>query len=193
LVGDRVKRLLVVAVVAVVAVIALGSTGADAASSGAATRGEARAAFQAWFTGGSAIRAHNALAQGVPAGRGDARIYAGAEEDLEYCQHGWHVIMAGVFDDPAFFAGGNKGLFDYLASVDIQFELDGVSLETERTAIKRLTHPNPAFVDEAFAVNFGAFLSPGSLSVGPHTIHTTAIDPLYGDFEFDTPFTVVSC
>jgi hypothetical protein len=77
--------------------------------------------------------------------------------------------------------------------VDVQFELDGVSLEVERTAISRLTHPNPAFIEEAFAVNFGAFMAPGSLSVGPHTIHTTIIDPLYGDFEFDTPFTVVSC
>ena len=102
------------------------------------------------------------------------------------------MIRLGIFDDPAFY-GGNSGLFDYLAAVDIRFVLDGVSLATERTAIKRLAQIPREFLADAFGVAFGAFLPPGALSLGQHTIHTTIIDPLYGDFEFDTPFTVVSC
>ena len=188
--GDGIRRLLVTAVAAVI-LVAVGSTNTYAASPGAPTRGDAQGVFQAFFTGGTAIRAHNQLAEGVPGQRFDARIYPG-EDDLEYCEQGWHVILLGVFDDPAFF-GGNKGLFDYLSSVDVRFVLDGVPLVMERTAIKRLTHPDPAFLNRGFAVGFGAFLPPGALSVGTHEVQTIYLDPVYGDFVFTTPFTVVSC
>ena len=78
------------------------------------------------------------------------------------------MVSLGVFDDPAFF-GGNEGLFDYLSAVDVQFVLDGVPLPTERTAIKRVAHTDPAFLEEAFGVGFGAFLPPGTLYVGTHS------------------------
>ena len=186
-----IRRLLVVTLAGAVALCALGSARSYAASPGAPTRGDARGVFQAFFTGGSAIRAHNHLAEGVPGKLYDARIYPGLD-DLEYCDRGWHVILLGYFDDPAFF-GGNRGLFDFLSATDLRFVLDGVPLETERTAIKRLTHPDPAFLDRGFAVGFGAFLAPGALSVGAHQVQTIGHDPLFGDFDFTTPFTVVSC
>jgi hypothetical protein len=163
-----------------------------AAPPGAPTRGAAEGVFQAFETGGSAIRTSGQLAQGVPGVIDVARIYPGVD-DAEYCQDGWHVILVAFFDDPAFFAGGNQALFDHLDTVDIWFVLDGVRLETERTAIKRLARPNPAFVEDAFAVNFGAFLPPGSLSVGAHQVQTFIVDPLYGDGDFTTTFTVVDC
>ena len=192
----RIRRLLVPALVCAVAVVALGSSITSAAAPGGPTRGEAQGVFQAFFTGGSAIRAHNPSAEGVPGVPGEttpdgARIYPGLE-GLEYCAPGWHVILLGLFDDPALF-GGNKELFDYLSSVDLRFVLDGVPLETKRTAIKRIAHPDPAFIDEAFVVGFGAFLPPGTLSVGTHQVQTIIHDPVFGDFDFTTGFTVVPC
>ena len=77
--------------------------------------------------------------------------------------------------------------------MDTQFVLDGVPLETKRTAIKRIAHPDPAFIEEAFAVNFGAFLPPGTLSVGSHQVQTFIQDPVFGDFDFTIGFTVVPC
>ena len=193
----RSRRLLVAAVAGAVAVAALGSTIAYAASPGAPTRGDAEGIFQAFFTGGSAIRTYNHLAGGVPGVPGEttpdgARIYP-LLDDLVYCDQGWHVVLLGVFDDPAFYLSGNKELFDYLSAGDIRFVLDGVPLETERTAIKRLAHTDPAFIEEGFALAFGAFLPPGALSVGDHELRTIIITPEGFVEEFATPFTVVSC
>ena len=194
-VGDGIRRFVVTAVAAVI-LVAVGSTSSYAASPGAPTRGDAQGIFQAFFSGGSAIRAHNHLAEGVPGVPGEttpdgARIYP-LLDDLEYCEQGWHVILLGAFGDPAFF-GGNKELFDWLSAIDIRFVLDGVPLQTERTAIKRIAHTDPAFVEEAFVVGFGAFLPPGTLSVGTHELRTFIHDPVFGDEDFATPFTVVSC
>jgi hypothetical protein len=190
-------RRLLVAVVAAAVLVGFGSPGSYAASPGGPTRGDAQGIFQAFFTGGSAIRAHNHQASGVPGVPGEttpdgARIYP-LLDDLQYCDDGWHVVLLGYFDDPAFYAGGNKELFDFLSAVDIRFALDGVPLTTERTAIKRLAHTDPAFVEEAFVVGFGAFLPPGSLSLGPHELLTTQHVPEFGDEEFVTPFTVIPC
>ena len=94
-----------------------------------------------------------------------ARIYPG-QDGLEYCEHGWHVVLLGIFDDPAFF-GGNEELFDFLAAVDIRFVLDGVPLDAERTSIRRFSNPPAEFSEQAFAVGFGAFLPPGALGGQP--------------------------
>jgi hypothetical protein len=194
-------RLLVVAVAAGVVLVAFGSTGSFAASPGAPTRGDAQGIFQAFLTGGFAIRAHDHLAEGVPAVPVDttpdgARIYP-LLDDLEYCEAGWHVVLLSFYDDPAIYPGGKKELFDLLSAVDIRFALDGVPLPTERTAIKRVAQvpafEEHAFLEEAFAVNFGAFLPPGALSVGMHELRTFVHDPVFGDMDFVTPFTVVSC
>jgi hypothetical protein len=194
---DGIRRLLVAVVASTVAVVALGSTIAYAASPGGPTRGDAQGVFQAFLTGGSAIRAHNQLAEGVPGVPGGttpdgARIYP-VIDGLEYCAQGWHVILLAYFDDPAFYPGGKKELFDLLSAVDIQFVLDGVPLEMDRTATKRIAHPDPAIIEDAFAVSFGAFLAPGALSVGTHHLQTFVRDPVFGDFDFPTAFTVISC
>ena len=176
-------RTLLAVAAAVAGLVLLGSTLAYAAPPAGPTRGEANAAFQSFFTGGIAIRTHNFEANGAPGGPviptpDSARIYPG-EPDLEYCAQGWHVIILGVFDDE---------LRQALSTVDIQFALDGVPLQTERTAIKKLQLP-----DFSWAVTFGAFLAPGSLSLGSHEIKTSIHDPLLGDDEFRTPFSVIAC
>lgn len=122
------------------------------------TRGEANAAFQSNFTGGFAIRTHNLKANGAPGGPAiptpdSARIYRG-EPDLEYCAQGWHVITLGVFNE----------LRQSLSAEDLQFALDGVPLQTERTAIKKLQHPDPNFSENPlWAVTFGA-VSPAGVA-----------------------------
>jgi hypothetical protein len=191
-------RTLLAVAAAVAGLVLLGSTLAYAAPPAGPTRGEANAAFQANFTGGFAIRTHNFEANGAPGGPAiptpdSARIYPG-EHDLEYCPQGWHVITLGVFADPAFYPGGNKEARQVLSTVDIHFALDGVSLQTERTAIKKLQHPFPDFSENPlWAVTFGAFLAPGSLSLGDHEIKTSIQAPVLGDEEFTTPFSVITC
>jgi hypothetical protein len=191
-------RRLLVAVVAAAVLLGFGRPGdAYAATPGAPTRGDAQGIFQAFFTGGSAIRAHNHDASGVPGVPAEttpngARIYP-LLDDLQYCDQGWHVVLLGFFDDPAFYAGGNKELFAFLSGVDVRFTLDGVPLPTERTAIKRVAHTDPAFIEEAFVVGFGAFLPPGSLSLGTHELSTFSHVPTFPDEELVTPFTVVAC
>jgi hypothetical protein len=193
---DGLRRLLLRALLGAALVIAVGSTAASGASPGAPTRGDARAAFQAFFTGGSAIRAHNPLADGAPGRPVDpppdsARIYPFAD-GAEYCE-GWHVVMLAGFGDPAAFPGGNKELFEFLSDVDIQFVLDGLPLDAERTSIKRFPHPEPDFSESPLmAVTFGAFTAPGELSLGTHELRTTYHEPGF-DVEFTISFTVVSC
>jgi hypothetical protein len=193
---DAVTRRFLALALSAAVVATLVALASEASAAGPATRGEAQAAFQAFFTGGSAIRAHNPRAEGAPGvpiepPPDGARIYPGVENAV-YCQAGWHVVLLGAFDDPAAF-GGNKALFDFLSAADIQFVLDAVPLQMKRTSIKRFPHPDPTFSENPLmAVNFGAFLPPGSLSLGTHELKTIYHDPNL-DFEFTVAFTVVAC
>jgi hypothetical protein len=195
---DGIRRSLAVAVVAAALVPALGGSVASGASPGAQTRGDAQAQFEAFYTGGASIRVYNPEAQGVPGvpiepPLDSARIYP-LLDGVEYCQDGWHVVMLGIFDDPTLYAGGQQELRDNLSQIEMQFFLDGVSLETQSTAIKRFQHPLPEFSEVPFiVVNFGAFLPPGSLTLGTHELRTLAHDPVFGDFEITVEFTVVAC
>jgi hypothetical protein len=177
-------RTLLAVAAAVAGLMLLGGTLAYAAPPAGPTRGDANAVFQANFTGGFAIRTHNFEANGAPGGPAiptpdSARIYPG-EPDLEYCAQGWHVITLGEFSD----------VRQALPLEDLQFALDGVPLQTERTAIKKLQHPDPNFSENPlWAVTFGAFLPPGSLSLGSHEIQTTGTD----GFKLTTPISVIAC
>lgn len=132
--------------------------------------------FRGILSGGTAILAHNGEAQGAP-----AQITATQDgvrinpllDGLTYCQQGWHLIALSIVGDVASF-DSKKALFADLAAADIQFRLDGssVPLEMQRTAITRVNIP--AF-ENAFGVNFGAFLPPGSLDLGQHELETTVV------------------
>ena len=109
-----------------------------------------------------------------------------------YCD-GWHVVMLVGFGDPTAFQGGNAELFDFLSEVDIQFVLDGVPLETERTSVRRFPHPEPEFFENPqMALTFGAFMAPGELALGSHELRTTYHEPGF-DLEFTIGFSVVAC
>jgi hypothetical protein len=167
------------------------------ANSANRTHGDARAVFQAGPTGGLASYVHSANHHGAPAGGvpsgspEDIRIYP-VLEDAEYCTSGWHLIGLVYGDDPAFF-GGKRALSDYLADVDIEFALDGRPLETERTAVKRFADPQRFGLEDAFVFHAAAFLPPGSLPPGSHTVVTTIDDPIYGLDSWPAQFTVLSC
>lgn len=190
---DRLMRLLLAALVGAAL---LASAAAAPASAGAPTRGDAQAAFEAFISGGSAIRAHNPLAGGAPGVPVDpppdsARIYPFADGAV-YCD-GWHVVMLVGFGDPAAFEGGNAELFEFLSEVDIRFVLDGVPLETQRTSVRRFPHPEPEFFENPqMAVTFGAFMAPGELSLGAHELRTSYHEPGF-DFEFTIGFSVATC
>jgi hypothetical protein len=198
LASDGIRRAIAAAAVGAVFLVALGGPRAHASSPHGQTRGEARAAFQAFFSGGFAIRTHNPLANGAPRQPGEptfpapesARIYPAAD-GVAYCEQGWHVVMLAFFDDPSLY-GSMQELFAYLSSIELQFALDGVPLEMERTPIKRFQHPD--FSEVPFmSITFGSFLPPGSLSEGTHELRTIFHDPVFGDFDYTTSFTVISC
>jgi hypothetical protein len=136
--------------------------------------------------------------QGAPAGfvwtgdREDVKIYP-LVDDAEYCVSGWHLVGLIVFDDLAFY-DSHRELFASLQSVEVAFELDGQPLETEQTAIKPIPHPFPEFgFEHAFEFQTGAFLPPGTLSVGPHALRVIVIDPVFGDADFTVAFTGLPC
>jgi hypothetical protein len=179
------------AVVGAVVAVALSMAFPSQALAGP-TRGDAQATFEAFFTGGSAIRLHNPLAKGAPgvpfSAPDSARIFA-LFDNVAYCQEGWHVIVLSVFDDPSFYSSRNE-LRAYLSSLSQEFVLDGVPLEVETTSVKEfpLFSLNPLMV-----VNFGAFLAPGALSLGTHELQSINHDPVFGDFELTVSFTAVAC
>jgi len=193
---DGLRRLLLAALVGAALLAGAATAPASGATAGSATRGDAEAAFQAFIAGGSAIRAHNPLANGAPGVPADpppdsARIYPAADGAV-YCD-GWHVVMLVGFGDPTAFAGGNAELFDFLSEVDIRFVLDGVPLETERTSVRRFPHPEPEFFENPqMAVTVGAFMAPGELALGSHELRTSYHEPGF-DLEFTIGFRVVTC
>jgi hypothetical protein len=188
---------LLIAAGAVVLLVALGGSPASANSPGR-TQGDAKAAFEAQLTAGFTIGfREQGVPNGGPAGglvvgstRETVRIYPNA--DFSYCASGWHVIYLSWWDAVGYYENLG-GLVAYLASVDIQYNWDGVPLVEQRTAIKRLNNfPNPEFAD-AFAFNTGTFMPPGSLTVGEHTLTTAITDPLYGNDSVSVEVTILPC
>src|SRR5262245_11796123 len=102
------------------------------------TYGDARATFQAGPQGGATMVTHNG-ALGAPTGihptgsREDLRIYVLADDGVEYCASGWHLIDLIQFEIASVYPN-LRAMFDYLDSIDIRFSLDGTALATERTA-----------------------------------------------------------
>jgi hypothetical protein len=183
-------------VVFMAAAVAMGVAGtvAQSASPGGPTRGDARAVFEASLNAGLAIRAHNPDAHGAPgqllATEEGVRIDPLADSGRRYCSNGWHVISLALFEQTSSFAGGKKELADLLAASEIRFVLDGRALEVQRTALKPVGF---ASVEDAFGVNFGAFLPPGSVSLGTHDLQWTVSPPGFEDSTATLSFIVISC
>ena len=163
-----VKRLLC-ALIPVALVIGAGSTSAYADLPDGPSRGDAQAVLEAGLSGGVAIGAHSGNDRGAPTGQSVSmtgpRITPLRSSD--YCVEGWHVISIGqiaALDRP------RQEVYEELAGITVRYILDGAELDTVRTAIK--SFPGGFFGFPAVEVTVGAFLPPGSLTVGSHTLIT---------------------
>lgn len=183
--------------VALIAAAALAPATAIADSAGY-SRGDAEAVFNAWPSGGDAIRAHGDLAEGAPALRG-LRIrpfqpFAGTH----VCSTDWHVVAVTLFTGGDSSYSHQQAVTD-LAPLTMHFTLDGAPLTTTATPIKRATGTAQLFgLEEMYAQTTGAILAPDALSVGAHTIRLVMDNSLgpgvpedFGDVTFfvDAPDT----
>ena len=186
----RVRKRLLVAVFVATVGLTVGGGAAHADTVPGPTLGEARAVFEAGFAGGAAIIVHSNSIHGAP-----AQIAPSATgpritplRPFEYCGAGWHVIAVAGFAFATDFPGGKQEMADFMAGVSMHYLLDGHALETQRTALK------PALgLPDAFAVTFGAFLAPGTLTVGVHQLVTTVVASGEPDEVTQTEFTIVNC
>jgi hypothetical protein len=158
------------------------------------SRGDAEAVLQASH-GGVVATNHAGVVRGAPADidmRAAIRPYADSDWDgRHYCAKDWHVLVVAWYA-PIDESHTLQQAKDELAGTTIQLVLDGMELDTERTAIRRL----PEGVEEAEAFYFqqGKTIAPGELSVGTHTLAYTATSPAdsYGSqitFSIDAPGT----
>ena len=180
------------------AFVAVFGTNVAQASSPARTYGDAKAVFEAGFTGGTNINIlHNANANGAPQGilptgdPEDVRVYPLAEEVEAYCASGWHVLNFDTGDSVVFY-DSRQQLVEALDAVDILYAIDGTPLETQRTAYKReLLGDELPFT----WVSIGALLPPGTLTVGAHELTSTFIGPIFfgGGFTYTVAFNVLPC
>jgi hypothetical protein len=68
-----------------------------------------------------------------------------------------------------------------MATVTIEFVLDGAPLPTTRTAIKRFLATLPGTGEEGYYFQQGAVSAPSALPVGSHTVAETDTS-IYGTF-----------
>jgi hypothetical protein len=145
------------------------------------TQGDARAIFEAFPTGGWAVVLNNGTLEGAPADflpGSLARIYAMAPGDgRHYCSLNWHLISVTANEgNTVGQSRTNTEIRDFLSQIELDFLLDGVPLDTMRTAIKRTLNPERGFV-EAFFVSEGQVMAPEDLSVGQHSLQFTGHRP----------------
>jgi len=139
------------------------------------TRGEVEAVFQAFGSGGWAVLRHSEMARGAPAdhlgSHGAIRPFP-AWDGIHVRSEDWHVILVADIEggDASFTV---RDAEEIMSKITVHFELDGVPLETTRTAIKRFLNPERFGVTEAYYFQEGRIMSPEELAVGPHTLSLT--------------------
>ena len=60
--------------------------------------------------------------------------------------------------------------------LNVSFTLDGASLPTTRTAVKRFLNPEEFGLQVAYYFQQGQIMSPADLSVGSHQLEVTVVD-----------------
>ena len=151
------------------------------------TRGDVQAVLEASGSGGWAVRSHNAVAQGAPADQlgshGAIRPFA-PWNGRHFCAEDWHVILvADIEGGDASFTRNDAE--EIMSKIDVRFELDGVALDTTRTAIKRFLNPNQFGMAEAYFFQEGRVRSPDELTIGSHVLRL-AMSDASGDTFVDT-------
>jgi hypothetical protein len=160
------------------------------------TRGDAEAVLHAGATGGATLLDVPGGLVGAPLDNVEdlqvsIRPYSGSPWDgHHYCVEDWHVILVLWFEggDETFKIQDAKALLD---PISMQFELDGATLNTERTAVSRFQ--NEALLAEfglvqGYVFQQGAIMSPEALAVGEHTLSWTVTSPNFEAFTMTTTF-----
>lgn len=181
---ERLTRWLAVAALVVTGSFA--AVGTASASSVRVTQGEAPI-LNAFGNGGWAILLNGggAVQAGGPA---DSELRAAIRpfssySGRHYCVDDWHVLLI------AWIAGGDSS-FTYedavadLSSVVTDLKLDGVSLSTIRTSIKRFLNPERFGLEEAYYLQIGTLVAPGGLTVGTHVLSEVSSDGGKGKAKF---------
>jgi hypothetical protein len=182
---DRIIRWLAVAALVVTGSFA--AVGTASASSVRVTQGEAQSILNAFGNGGWAIlvNGRGAVQAGGPA---DSELRAAIRpfsslSGRHYCVDDWHVLLI------AWIAGGDSS-YTYedavadLSSIVTDLKLDGVSLSTTSTSIKRFLNPERFGLEEAYYFQIGTLVAPGGLTVGTHVLSEVSSDGGKGKNKF---------
>lgn len=145
------------------------------------TEGDAQAILQAFGNGGLAVLQHSRVAEGAPAdffgSHGSIRPFSGSPWDGRHFRaDDWHVILIADIE------GGDSSFkledaAEIINSLNVTFALDGATLPTTRTAIKRFLQPELFGLDTAYYFQEGRIMSPTDLSVGSHTLSVALSSP----------------
>ena len=107
------------------------------------SRGDVQAVLEAFGSGGWAVRNHSAVVLGAPAdqlGNHGAIRPLAPWDGRHFCAEDWHVIVvAGIVGGDASFTRNDAE--EIMSKIDLRFVLDGVALDTTRTAVKRFLQP----------------------------------------------------
>ena len=190
---------LLIAAGAVAWLVAVGGSPASADTLGR-TEGDARAAFQALAGAGftlSILETPHGQPNGSPLGGEttgepeDVRIYP--REPSSYCASGWHVIALSSMASTADWET-HDDMLAFLSTIDFQYKWDGIPLVEERTAVKHLNDFDSEAPDQ-FMFSTGTFMPPGSLTVGKHTLTTSATVGMFPQFNdtWSVKVTILPC
>lgn len=184
-------------ILSAVLLLSFTATAVQALTGGGATRGDAEAVFRAALTGGGTMVVHQPGASGAPLkffdGSSDAVRISPFRDNAVYCAPGWHAVIAGWLENPADYPGGKSEALFIVAAVDVTLRLDGAPLEVERSQTTPVKGDWFGIDQTFFGVTFGAFLPPGSVAVGAHTLEMTTTIEGVEIFTDTAHFTFVTC
>jgi hypothetical protein len=140
------------------------------------TEGDAEALFNGFLPACEDVATYAIAGQGVPCVKLDrGRIY---DVDGHYCADDWHLVSSQLVDTRA-----NLEKYKPMQTID------GVTLQTTRTAIKPVdpTYSQQHYGGQYFYIQIGVVLSPQQISVGMHSLRQ--FDAAIG-FDRQIPFTI---
>lgn len=171
------RRLCVILLAAALVGSAASSAGANSPRS---TKGDAQAVLNAFGNGGWAVVQHSPTIMGAPAA--GLRDSATAIRPFtffngrHYCVLDWHVLLIAQIEggDNSFTRQDAEAL---LGPIVQTFWIDGATVATERTPIKRFLRDDSGIgITAAYYFQEGRLLSPSDLSVGAHTVRVQSSD-----------------
>ncbi len=150
------------------------------------TEGDAHAVFRAFPSGGWAVLLNGGMMEeGAPSDflqDSMVRISPSAPwNGRHFCSLDWHVInVVAIEGNPPGGTRTNSEIRETLARIQFAITLDGVRLETIRTAIARTLNPELRGFEEAYFVQEGRIMAPEDLSVGQHSVQFTGVGRVPG-------------